>query len=76
MKTSCFTGRFHRFDHGSNDGFENRFLKIAVPKFSKYIISETRTISGKQTRKGALVSKSLTIYLVHLLETHLETATR
>ena len=30
---------FHRFEHSSNDGFVNCFLKIDVPKFSKYIIS-------------------------------------
>ena len=89
MKTSCFTGGFHRFDHSSNDGFMNHFLKIAVPKFSKYIIRETMTILAKkkpkkrsvlvskiETYKGVLVSKILTIYIGHLRETHVETATR
>ena len=76
MKTSCFTGWFHRFDHSLNDGFENRFLKIALPQFSKYIIRETTTILANKTRKGVLVSKRLTIYLGHLWGTHVETATR
>ena len=57
------TGWFHRFDHSSNDGFEKCFLKIAVPKFSKYIISETTTILVKRTCKGVLVSKRLTIWV-------------
>ena len=48
MKTSCFTGWFHRLDHSSNDGFENCFLKIAVPKFSEYIIRETTTTLAKK----------------------------
>ena len=67
----------------------NHFLKIAVPKFSKYIIRETITILAKkkpkkrgvlvskiETYKGVLVSKILTIYIGHLRETHVETATR
>ena len=66
MKTSCFTGWFRRFNQSSNDGFKNRFLKIAVPKFSKYVIRETKTILAKRTRKDALVSKRLTLYLGHL----------
>ena len=48
VKTSCFTAGFHRFDHSSNDGFQNCFLKIAVPRFSKFIIRETTTISVKK----------------------------
>ena len=77
VKTSCFTAGFHRFDHSSNDGFQNCFLKIAVPRFSKFIIRETTTISvKKKTCKGVLVSKRLSIYLGHLWETHVETATR
>ena len=74
MKTSCFTDGFHRFDHSSNDGFENCFLEIAVPKFSKYIIG--KIILVKKTCKGVLVSKRLTIYLGLLWETHVETAAR
>ena len=47
MKTSCFIGLFHRFDHSSIDGFEHFFLKIAARKFSKYIIRETATVLAK-----------------------------
>ena len=64
MKTSCFTGWFHRFDHNSNDGFEDCFFKIGVPKFSKYKISEKTTILAKKTCKGVLVSKRLSGSLV------------
>ena len=35
-------------------------MKIAVPKFSKYIIRETTTILAKKSCKGVLVSKRLT----------------
>ena len=77
VKTSCLTGWFYRFDHSSNDRFENCSLKIAVPKFSKHIIKETTTILGeKKACKGIPVSKRLTIYLGHLWEMHAETATR
>ena len=58
MKTSCFTGWFHRFDHGSNDGFKNCFLKIAVPKFSKYIIRATKTILAKQMQRYSCFEKT------------------
>ena len=75
MKANCFTGGFYRFDRSSNDGFENSFLKIAVPKFSKYI-RETTTNLAKKTCKGVLVSKRLTIHLGNLWETHVETTTR
>ena len=50
-------------------------MKIAVPKFSKYI-RETTTNLAKKTCKGVLVSKRLTIYLGNLWETHVETTTR
>ena len=58
MKTSCFIGWFHRLDHSSNDGLENYFLKIAVPKFSVYIIREITTILAK--KKLAKVSLCFT----------------
>ena len=64
MKTSCFIGWFHRFDHSSNNPFENCFLKIAVPKFSKYIIRETTTVLAKKSCKGVLVLKRLTTGLL------------
>ena len=75
MKTSCVTGWFHRFDHSSNDRFENCFLKIAVPKFPKHK-EDNGNFSKKRACEGIPVSKRLTIYLGHLWEMHAETATR
>ena len=41
-----------------------------------YNKGDNDNFSKKKTRKGVLVSKRLTIYLGHLWETHVETASR